>query len=555
MTTHVQTRGAGRLARLATPVGLGLLAVSGLFVGLGQMQSARALPRADLAAQATFVVTNTNDAGAGSLRQAILDANANPGPDLVSIAAVGTIHLASALPAVTDAVTIQGPGAALFSVDGQDQYRVLDIVGAPATLADLTLQHGSAPGVSEDGGAIRSNRALTLTHVVVLSSTAAGDGGGLYISGDLALTGGRFESNRSTGGSGGALRVIGAATVSGTQFVDNVAHGDGGAVFALGGATLTDVLFQGNQCLAASCDGGALFAFSRTTLSGTQIVSNTAGDQGGGVAAPGSAAVIGGLFRDNTSQLGVGGGLYVQGNADVTGTRFVGNSARGDGGGLYAFATLTVTQGLFTNNLSTLGHGGGLAGSGVTLVDGTVFVRNNALEGGGLHHDLFDARIVNALFADNGAANGDGAALRLTSTGSVDVIHVTVAAPALVPGSAIQVLAGTAAITNTVIARHAVGLDASGGLAAQDHNLFFGNGADTQGVVSGGVNSRVGDPVFADPTTDDYRLGPGSAAFDAGTDAGVALDVDGDVRPLGAGFDIGYDEFTPWKLLLAALMR
>jgi hypothetical protein len=63
------------------------------------------------------------------------------------------------------------------------------------------------------------------------------------------------------------------------------------------------------------------------------------------------------------------------------------------------------------------------------------------------------------------------------------------------------------------------------------------------------------DPVFAAPTTDDYRLGPGSAAFDAGTDAGVALDVDGDVRPLGAGFDIGYDEFTPWKLLLAALMR
>ncbi len=42
MTTHVQTRNAGRLARLATPAGLGLLAASDRFVGLGQMQSARA---------------------------------------------------------------------------------------------------------------------------------------------------------------------------------------------------------------------------------------------------------------------------------------------------------------------------------------------------------------------------------------------------------------------------------------------------------------------------------------------------------------------------------
>jgi hypothetical protein len=35
-------------------------------------------------AATTFVVTNTNDSGAGSLRQAILDANANPGSDLIT---------------------------------------------------------------------------------------------------------------------------------------------------------------------------------------------------------------------------------------------------------------------------------------------------------------------------------------------------------------------------------------------------------------------------------------------------------------------------------------
>ncbi|HXT05130.1 MAG TPA: Ig-like domain repeat protein [Casimicrobiaceae bacterium] len=61
---------------------------------------------------ATFSVTNTNDSGAGSLRQAILDANANAGADTITFAIPGTgvhtITLASSLPDVTDPVTIDG---------------------------------------------------------------------------------------------------------------------------------------------------------------------------------------------------------------------------------------------------------------------------------------------------------------------------------------------------------------------------------------------------------------------------------------------------------------
>ena len=59
---------------------------------------------------ATFKVTNTNDAGAGSLRQAIVSANATAGIDSITFAIPGsgthTINLASALPAITDATTI-----------------------------------------------------------------------------------------------------------------------------------------------------------------------------------------------------------------------------------------------------------------------------------------------------------------------------------------------------------------------------------------------------------------------------------------------------------------
>lgn len=66
----------------------------------------------------TFVVTNAGDSGPGSLRQAILDANADAATDEIDFNIPGpnvhTITLASALPAITQAVTIDGytqPGA------------------------------------------------------------------------------------------------------------------------------------------------------------------------------------------------------------------------------------------------------------------------------------------------------------------------------------------------------------------------------------------------------------------------------------------------------------
>src|SRR4051794_37024563 len=61
-------------------------------------------------APATFTVNSVNDAGAGSLRQAILDANAAAGADTINFSIVGstTINLASALPTVTGPVTIAG---------------------------------------------------------------------------------------------------------------------------------------------------------------------------------------------------------------------------------------------------------------------------------------------------------------------------------------------------------------------------------------------------------------------------------------------------------------
>jgi hypothetical protein len=56
-------------------------------------------------------------------------------------------------------------------------------------------------------------------------------------------------------------------------------------------------------------------------------------------------------------------------------------------------------------------------------------------------------------------------------------------------------------------------------------------------------------------TGDDYHLGPGSAAIDAGTNAGVTTDFDGEARPQGSGFDIGFDESTLHDVFLPLIMR
>src|SRR5262245_56776486 len=72
----------------------------------------------DRTVPATFVVTNVNNPGAGSLRQAILDANSSSGADTITFnipgSGVHTIAPTSALPNITEAVTIDGytqPGA------------------------------------------------------------------------------------------------------------------------------------------------------------------------------------------------------------------------------------------------------------------------------------------------------------------------------------------------------------------------------------------------------------------------------------------------------------
>jgi len=114
---------------------------------------------------ATFSVTSTNENGGGTLRQAILDANASPGADVISfnIASAGfSIFPTNALPIITEEVTIDGStqpgfaGAPLIELNGissTNGTEGLRIAAGPVTLRALLINRFKADGVRIFGGA------------------------------------------------------------------------------------------------------------------------------------------------------------------------------------------------------------------------------------------------------------------------------------------------------------------------------------------------------------------------------------------------------------------
>ena len=103
----------------------------------------------------TFTIDNLADSGTGSLRQAVLDANANAGADLIDFARAardGTITLTSGQLSITDDLTIDGPGADRLAVSGNDAGRVFRIGSAVNVHIDgLTITHGRADNGAGSG--------------------------------------------------------------------------------------------------------------------------------------------------------------------------------------------------------------------------------------------------------------------------------------------------------------------------------------------------------------------------------------------------------------------
>ena len=148
------------------------------------VQSARA---------AIITVTNTNDSGLGSLRQAVVNANDGDTIDFDSSLKGQTITLTSGQLLVNRNVTISGLGADNLTVDGNANGRVFYVnLGNTVTISGLTITNGGS-GIYNDGGA------LTLSDCTMSGNS----GGGI--------------DNRATHSGSGATMTVSNCTVSGNS--------------------------------------------------------------------------------------------------------------------------------------------------------------------------------------------------------------------------------------------------------------------------------------------------------------------------------------------------
>jgi predicted outer membrane repeat protein len=344
-------------------------------------------------------VTNLNDGGPGSLRQAILDANANPGPDVIRFAdnLTGTIPVGSPLK-ITDDLTIDGPGARLLTVSNADPT-TLNVIMTTGLGANLTLE-----GLTFMGGTVRGAGQSNLT----VSHSAFVDGGShtpLVAFGSLMVHDSLFAHNQS-----GAIAALGDATVSDSVFNDNQTTGGGGAIEAFRALTVADCVFTHNQ----ASFGGAIDTEGfgpALVVRHSRFDHNSATSNGGAISSGSPGTFLDDFFTDNqvVGSFASGGALAdFFGQNSLTHCLFFGNEALApDGGSAIGGAVweLSGTQGLTVSDSqlvdnraiggdSTSGPGGNAQGGAiaefdVTLSDpviqatDTLFMDNRAVGGAG----------------------------------------------------------------------------------------------------------------------------------------------------------------------------
>jgi IPT/TIG domain/S-layer homology domain len=393
----------------------------------------------------TYTVTSTNDAGAGSLRQAILDANANPGADTVAFNIAGsgvhTITPATALPTITDALTIDGYAQAGSSANtkavGQGLNTVLTIElagsltvsASDTTIRGLNVHNGS---IVLNNGAFSNNRVEGCFLGTDVTGTQRIDAG---FSTQLTVTG---QANAKIGGAAPAARnlvsvcqsgitlagagsghvvegnLLGLApdgetlltpACPGTSFAINV-HGTANTVrnnVIAGGSNGLSVdgsghTFRGNS-VGTDVTGTILFGVGEHAFN----VSGTGHIIGG--TSPGDGNIVAGAQFYNGLELN-GSGHVVYGNfigTDPTGTIDLGNLHAG----IVGIGTDLTIGGTGAGEGNTVAFNAGVNYAGILVQGQRVRIRGNRIYGNknGLGIDLFVGSTTGV--TPNDAGDGD----------------------------------------------------------------------------------------------------------------------------------------------------
>lgn len=323
---------------------------------------------------ATFTVTTTTDGGAGSLRQAVMAANATAGLDVIDFdasvfdgEASDIIRLTRGQIDITDALVITaGPAGVTITGDAagddvtdaagitdvlgsgaerlDDNSRIFDVSGR-VTLDGLTLTGGRTIADFESGGALRAFANLVLTNCTLSGNSTAGlsaSGGGVAILGYNSL-------------------LIERCTVSG----NSVGDARGGGIF---GGYADPILVSDSTIANNSSSSGGGIAGHQVVVRGSTITANTS-VRGGGISAYSCTAINATISGNSATE--AGGGIWGGGFALTSST--VSGNAAATGGGLASYYSASLT------NCIVLGNAASIAGNEDSDVSDLFLMRGNIL--------------------------------------------------------------------------------------------------------------------------------------------------------------------------------
>jgi hypothetical protein len=495
----------------------------------------------------TFTVLTTSDSGPGSLRQAILDANATPnvgGPDLISFnipgSGVQTIAPASPLPTISDPVVLDGTtqpayaGSPLIELTGSSAGAGvgLRITAGSSTVKGLVINAflGGVSLLTNGGNLIVGN---------YIGTDAAGTAAranfyGVFISGPNNTVGGTTAGARNLiSGNGEGVAIVGSGA-TGNQVLGNYIGTD-----AAGTAAVAN--FYGLSISTSNNTVGGTAAGARNLISGNIIAVQIGGN---------SNQVLGNYIGTNaagTAAVANYNGMFISGSNNTVGGTAAGarNLISGtiNGPGVFIFSSsgnqvLGNYIGTDAAGTAALANATGvlLAGSNNTL-GGTTAGARNLISGnsygvglGGNSNQVLGNYIGTDAAGTAALANGTGVFI----SGLNDTLGGTAAgARNLISGNGTGV--GIGGTSNQVLGNY-IGTNAAG-------TGPLGNSSDGVSIL-GGQNDTIGGTAAGAGNTIAFNGGNGIAiSLEGGT--GNAILRNSIFSNAGLGIDLGADGVTP----------
>lgn len=360
--------------------------------------------------------------------------------------------------------------------------------------------------------------------------------------------------------------------LDGLHLTNGSATGQGGGIYAMIGSytTLSDCQIYSNT---ASTHGGGAYFRGDATLIGNGIYSNTAQGNGGGIILVNNADTLltGNQIHSNKGYWGGGVQTY-QSDATLTNNDIYSNTAEDSGGGANINEadgnSVALTGNRIYSNTAMFG-GGVIVGNCFVTMTGNLVYANSANQGAGVWLNSTGGMLVNEMVVANHVTSTNGASGLFVAGSDVRMLHMTIARNTGGRAGGILVTdfygeASTVALTNTILVSHTVAILVDSGYTATLEATLWGdgdwaNGTDWSGAgtITTGTINVWGVPAFRAPNAYDYHLLPTSAALDAGVDADVTTDMDGDLRPVPVGTspDLGADEIDQRRAYLPLVVR